>query len=63
MPQYILRFHNISMKFCNTCIYNSDSIHILPSVTALVFALVNYTGFKDNTGQQNLTSFWSHKLQ
>jgi len=63
MCQYILIFHNISMKFYNTCIYNLDSIHILPSVTALVFALVNYTGFKDNIGQHNLTSFWSHKLQ
>jgi len=40
MPQYILRFHNISMKFYNTCIYDSDSIRILPSVMALVFALV-----------------------
>jgi len=29
MPQYILRFHNISMKFYNTCIHDSDSIHIL----------------------------------
>ena len=28
-----------------------------PSGTALVFALVSYTGFKDNTVPQNLISF------
>jgi len=35
-------------------IYDSDSIHILSSVMALVFALMNYTGFKDNLYQYQL---------